>query len=46
MLIRGTSAVPGPPPVFLLPLALLPLAVILMVLRGGRRRAPADGQSV
>jgi hypothetical protein len=43
--IYGTSIVPGPPPAFLLPLALLPPAVILMILRRyRRRRAPADGQ--
>jgi hypothetical protein len=43
--VYGTSIVPGPPPAFLLPLALLPLAVILMILRRYRRhRAPADGQ--
>jgi hypothetical protein len=41
----GTSIVPGPPPAFLLPMALIPLAVILMILRRHRRhRAPADGQ--
>lgn len=36
----------GPPPAYLLPLAFLPLAVILMTLRWyrRRRRAPADGQ--
>jgi hypothetical protein len=43
--VYGTSIVPGPPPAFLLPLALFPLAVILMLLRWyRRRRAPADGQ--
>jgi hypothetical protein len=43
--VYGTSIVPGPPPAFLLPLALLPLAVILMIRRRYRRRhVPADGQ--
>jgi len=43
--VYGTSIVPGPPPAFLLPLALLPLGVMLMILRRyRRRRAPADGQ--
>jgi hypothetical protein len=43
--VYGTSIVPGPPPAFLLPLALFPLAVTLMILRWHRRRrAPADGQ--
>jgi hypothetical protein len=44
--VYGSSFVPDPPPAYLLPLALLPLAVILMSLRWYRRhhRAPADGQ--
>ena len=42
--VYGTSIVPGPPPAFLLPLALLPLGVMLMILRWYRRRAPAEGQ--
>ena len=43
--VYGSSFVPYPPPAYLLPLALLPLAVILMSLRWyRRRRAPADGQ--
>jgi hypothetical protein len=43
--VYGSSVVAGPPPAFLLPLALLPLAVILMIVRRYRRhRAPADGQ--
>jgi hypothetical protein len=43
--LYGTSIVPGPPPAFLLPLALLPPAVIVLMLRRSRRhRAPADGQ--
>jgi hypothetical protein len=43
--VYGASVVPGPPPAFLLPLALLPLAVILTILgRYRRHRAPADGQ--
>ena len=46
--VYGSSFVPYPPPAYLLPLALLPLAVILMSLRWyrrRRRRAPADGQA-
>jgi hypothetical protein len=43
--VYRTSVVPGPPPAFLLSLALLPLAVISMILRRHRRRhVPADGQ--
>ncbi len=43
--VCGSAVVPYPPPAYLLPLALLPLAVILMSLRWyRRRRAPADGQ--
>ncbi|MGH3403324.1 MAG: hypothetical protein ACRDRJ_12640 [Streptosporangiaceae bacterium] len=43
--LYGTFTGLGPPPAYLLPLAFLPLAVILMTLRWyRRRRAPADGQ--
>jgi len=43
--VYGWSFVPSLPPAYLLPLALLPLAVILMIVRRyrRRRRAPADG---
>lgn len=43
--VYGASVVPGPPPAFLLPLALFPLAVILMIVRWHRRHRPADGQN-
>ena len=44
--VYGTSIVPGPPPAFLLPLALLPLVVILMIPRRYRRRRVVCGKAI